>query len=153
MRKHVYYYTHLDVPPDIAVGCLASDPSSWLPAPAESGPDEWQVTLRAEGALPEAEEALGAVVEVGAPTAYGEGMLRTVRWRPAEGPSPLQILEADLELTSLDGQGCRLAIVGTYRAPLSVTRDPQSPPRVIESCLRRFVLDIAHRIGAATLPA
>jgi hypothetical protein len=153
MRKHLYYYTHLDAPSGTAIALLSGSPAGWLPAPACPAEDEWEVTLHARGALAAPSDALPARVAVSPPEQLRAGLMLPVRWRPAAAGSPLQVLEADLELSPLEGYGCHLAMVGTYRPPLSVTVQPSSTPRVMEACLRSFVLAVAQRIGTATLPA
>jgi hypothetical protein len=153
MRKHVYYYTHLDAPCDVASAVLAGPPGPWLPPPARCRDHGWEVTLRAEGALESDAEALPACVTVEDAARLQDGLLLPIRWRPTTAGSPLQALEADLELAPLHGHGSQLSLVGTYRPPLTVTGEVMSAPRVMEACLRSFVLAIAARIRTATLTA
>jgi hypothetical protein len=153
MRKHVYYYTHLDAPCDVASAVLAGPPGPWLPPGARCLEDGWQVALRAEGALDSDADTLPACVTVEAAERLREGLLLPFRWRPAVAGSALQPLEADLELAPLHGHGSQLSVVATYRPPLTVTGEAVTAPRVMEACLRSFVLAVAARIGTATLTA
>jgi hypothetical protein len=153
MRKHVYFYTHLNAPWEVASAVLAGPPGPWLPPPARAGGEGWEVTLRAEGALEGDADALTAFVTVEGAERLRDGLLLPIRWRPVASGSPLQPLEADLELSPLNGHGSQLSVVGTYRPPLTVTGEATSAPRVMEACLRSFVLAVAARIRTATLTA
>jgi hypothetical protein len=155
MRRHVYFYTHLDPSYPEVAEVLASDPAAWLPLPAEQHGDLWRVRLRADGALPvaaghDADVRLGPVGEDA-----GSGILRRIAWQSATAERIVPVLEGDLELSSLNGYGCRLSLMGSYRPPLSVVgeaADRLYGHRVAEACVRRFVLDVAERLEAATLP-
>lgn len=52
MRRHVYYYTLIGTAFELASTVLEGAPGAWLPAPAEARGVAWEVTLRADGALP-----------------------------------------------------------------------------------------------------
>jgi hypothetical protein len=156
MRGHVYFFTHLDLPYTVAASLLDGDPSRWLPRPAEPRGDLWVVDLCADGALPGPVSEHAAEVAVGAAEHSEEQLTRTVSWRSAQLPSLIPMLAADLEMAPLHGSGCRLALVGSYRPPLSVVgsvADRLHGHRVAEACARRFVLDVGDRLAASTLHA
>lgn len=155
MRRHVYFYTHLSAGRHEAVDVLRGDPESWLPLPAEPQDGGWCVRLDAGGALPATLAGRDALVRLG-PVEGDEGttLLRRVAWRSLTAGSAFPVLEGDLELAGLDA-GCQLSMRGSYRPPLSVlgeAGDRLFGHRVAEACVRRFVLDVAERVGAATLP-
>jgi hypothetical protein len=156
MRGHIYFFTHLDVPYQAAAALLDGDPASWLPLPAREAGDLWLVELCADGALPGPMAGHEAEVAVGPADHSPAGLTRTVSWRSAQLPSLVPMLAADLELAPLEDGISRLALVGTYRPPLSVVgsvADRLHGHRVAEACARRFVLDVAGRLAGSTLPA
>lgn len=161
MRRHVYFYTHLEQGYADLAEVLAGEPAAWLPMPAEAREDGWLVDLHALGALPSGVAGHTALVRVGGASAAAAGhpatLLRAVAWQSATAERMVPVLEADLELASLDAYGCQLSMMGSYRPPLSVigeAGDRLLGHRVAEACVRRFVLDVAGRLAAsATLPA
>lgn len=154
MRSIVYYYTHLAQPFADAASLLSRDPGMWLPAPAEPAGMDWLVTLHADGAVPQSLAAHQARVRIG-PSAEAQSTLRcSIAWRSAVADRLVPMLEADLELASLDGSGCQLSLMGSYRPPLSVVGaagDRLLGHRVAEACVRRFVLEAAERLETAML--
>lgn len=154
MRSIVYYYTHVQQPFAELATLLSSDPSGWLPAPAKPVDAAWLVTLHADGALPQPLAAHQARVRVGPSTATESTLLRGIAWRSAIADRLVPMLEADLEPASLNGSGCQLSLMGSYRPPLSVVGaagDRLLGHRVAEACVRRFVLELAERVETATL--
>lgn len=155
MRRHVYYYTHLDLPAAAAAAVLHGDPGTWLPEPAvQDERGAWLVDLSARGALPRAIAQHRVVVELGAPVGTSERLLRPVAWRSATVPGLFPVLDGDIELSSLSGGMCQLSLIGTYRPPLGVTGgvgDALLGHHVAEACVRQFVLDTAGRMSAVTL--
>lgn len=154
MRSIVYYYTHLQQPFADAAALLSRDPGAWLPALAEPADADWLVTLHADGALPQPLAAHQARVCVGPSTETESTLRRSIAWRSAVADRLVPMLEADIELASLDGSGCQLSLMGSYRPPLSVVGaagDRLLGHRVAEACVRRFVLDLAERLETAML--
>lgn len=155
MRRHVYFYTHLEPAYAAVASVLAGDPGEWLPAPAEPTEDGWRVRLLADGALPQPMVAHDALVRLGdADEDEHSGLLRAMSWRSASMDRLVPTLDGDLELVSLDGYGCQLSLMGSYRPPMSVVGeagDRLFGRRVAEACVRRLVLDVAERLHAATL--
>lgn len=154
MRRHLYYYTIVEVPPSLSTSVLGSDPGHWLPEPASPAVEGWRVDLRADGALPAAVARHSALVVVGPPARDGIRVLRSIRWRSATTPGLFPVFDGDLELGGLVGPNCQLSLTGTYRPPLSVAgtaADALLGHRVAEACVRRFVLDTARRMVAITL--
>ncbi len=154
MRSIVYFYTHILLPFATSAELLSGDPALWLPPPAEPVGPEWQVTLHADGALREGMSEHEALVTVG-PTSWAElGLLRRISWRSSKSERLVPMLDADLELVALDGSGCQLSLMGSYRPPLSVigaAGDRLLGHRVAEACVRRFVLDVAERVESTLL--
>lgn len=156
MRSIVYYYTHLPQSFGDACSLLSRDPGGWLPAPAAPVEDDWLVTLHADGALSAPLATNQARVRLGPATATASSLLRGVGWRSAVADRLVPVLDADLELASLNGSGCQLSLMGSYRPPLSVVGVAGNRllgHRVAEACVRRFVLELAERVETATLPA
>ena len=157
MRSIVHFYTHLQVPFAHAAAVLSDDPGAWLPAPAEPSDAGWLVALHADGAVPEPLAAHHARICVGVATgADGTLLLRSVVWRSDAADRLVPTLEADLQLASLDGYGCQLSLMGSYRPPMSVVGvagDRLLGHRVAEACVRRFVLETADRLETAMLRA
>ena len=156
-RSQIYYYTLIPVSFDLAAGLLAGPPSDWLPVPAVLGDRGWGIDLRADGALPTPVAARRAHVHVDAATPDDPMSARTVwrslTWRAATSDQLFPVMEADLELTALDG-GCQLSLMGSYRPPLAVMGekgDRLFGRRVAEACTRRFVLDVADRLSPASV--
>ena len=156
MRRHLYYYTHVDADSATASDLLHRDPSLWLPAPATGTEGGWVVDLLATGALPKAIARHRAIVDVGPAIATADRLLRTVSWRSATAPGIFPVFDGDLELIALQGELSQLSLIGTYRPPLSVAGgagDALLGHHVAEACIRRFVLDMAERMAAVTLGA
>lgn len=154
MRSLVYYYTHLPQSFAGLARLLAADPGTWLPGPAERVENGWVVSLHADGALPRQLGGHPTHVQVGPVSVTDARLLRRLAWRSATCEGLVPVLEADLELSPLDGYGCRLSLMGSYRPPMSVigrAGDRLLGHRVAEACVRRFVLDLADRVEAATL--
>lgn len=156
MRRHLYYYTVIDQGLAEATALLTGDPTRWLPDPATPAGSGFEVELAAEGALPKSLAQHRVVVEVGTPVDAGDRLLRPITWRSATAPGIFPVFEGDLELVALQTNACQLSLFGTYRPPLSVAGgagDALLGHRVAEACVRRFVLDAAHRMTGATLDA
>ncbi|HEY8340458.1 MAG TPA: hypothetical protein VIK95_11340 [Egibacteraceae bacterium] len=155
MRRHVYYYTMLEVPYEQAAAVLRESPQRWLPDPARHQGGEWHVALHADGALPPAIARRDALVTVGEP-AQNDNLMLALEWRSATADRLFPVLTADLELVRLES-GCQLSLMGTYRPPLAVVgeaTDRLLGHRVAEATVRRFVLDVAARVERlVSLPA
>ena len=154
MRRHLYYYTYVDLSPAEGLRLLREDPARWLPDPATPYGYGWLVDLHADGVLPHAMAQHGVVVDVGAPSGDDVRELRAVTWKSASAPGLFPVFHGDLELTGLSDETCQLTLMGTYRPPLSVAGgagDALLGHHVAEACVRRFVLDAAERMTAVTL--
>lgn len=154
MRRHLYFYTLIDAPLPDASAMLGGDPSCWLPAPAEQRDNGWIVDLVAEGALPKSFAQHRVLLETGEPISERGRLLRTVAWRSASAPGIFPVLGGDLELVGLQGGGCQLSLMASYRPPLAVAGDAADAllgHHVAEACVRRFVLDTARRMTGVTL--
>jgi hypothetical protein len=152
MRRHLYFYTHIPQPFEAAATLLAGSPTGWLPEPATARDGGWEVQLRAEGALPERVAERSAVVVAGDPLVDTDRLLLPLSWQATTKEQLFPVFAGDLGLDALDGVGCHLSLMGTYRPPLSVVGgagDALLGHRVAEAVVRRFVLDVAQRIGAA----
>jgi hypothetical protein len=156
MRRHVYYYTHIELPYEVAADRLGGDPSSWLPAPCLPDDEHWLVELNANGALPDAVANDVAKVEVGPVTTMAGAVLRPVTWRSTGVDRWVPTLSGDLELVKLSDTTCQLSLLGSYRPPLSVIGeigDRVIGHRVAEAAVRRFVHDLGERLAGVTLRA
>lgn len=155
MRRIVYYYTYLEQPFSDVARLLSGDPALWLPPPAEATDGHWLVALRADGVLPAVLDGHASQVRVGPATTTDDKLLRSVAWQSATKERFVPVLHADVELVGMPGSGCQLSMMGSYRPPLSVVGeagDRLVGHRIAEACVRRFLLDVADRVGAATLP-
>lgn len=156
MRRHLYFYTLVDAVLASAAATFAGEGACWLPAPAEAVAGGFLVDVSAEGALPRPVARHRVVATVGAPLEESDRLLRSITWRSATAPGIFPVFDGDLELRGLQGGGCHLSLMGTYRPPLSVAGaagDAVLGHHVAEACIRRFVLDTADRLAAVTLPA
>jgi hypothetical protein len=156
MRRHLYFYTLVESPPDAASHLLRDDPALWLPAPGTPAEHGWSVELHAEGALPRALARHGVTVDVGPAVGENDRLMRSIRWRSATAPGLFPVFDGDLELVALSGGDCQLSLMGTYRPPLSVAGgagDALLGHHVAEATVRRFVLDTANRMAGVTLGA
>ena len=159
MRRHVYFYTYIQRPLEQLAERFGGDPGGWLPAPAEAAEGGWLVGVHADGALPTVVAGHTTWIGVGGLGVAGDGeaLLREVEWRSASRERMIPVLEGDLELASVNGHGCQLSLMGSYRPPMSVMGDAGDRlfgHRVAEACVRRFVLDVADRLaGMVILPA
>lgn len=152
MRRHVYYYTLIATAFDNASALIEGDPAVWLPAGSGRHEGGWEVPLRADGALAGSLDTVAAIVAVGPTVRHGSQLMRSISWQSASATRIFPKLDADLALDSLEGAGCHLSLMGTYRPPLSVVggaADMLYGHRVAEACVRRFVLDIADRLTAS----
>lgn len=152
MRRHVYYYTHVQAPYEELAARLGEDPIRWLPDPVEVDGPGWRIELVADGVVPQAVASRRAHVEVGPATHPGpRRLLRAVTWRADSAEALAPVMDADLEIAALPGHGCQLSFMGTYRPPMSVigqAGDRLLGHRVAEACVRRFVLDIGEQLEA-----
>jgi hypothetical protein len=156
MRRHVYYYTYLlDGSSEQVEHIFRGDPGAWLPPPAELSAEGWLVDLHADGVLVAPLALQHAEVQVGPPCATRGGLVRAMSWHATRADRLFPVFTGDLELTPLPITGWQVAMVGTYRPPLSVVggaADRALGHRVAEACVRRFALDVADRLLPATLP-
>lgn len=156
MRRHVYYYTHLlDGPTEAIEQHFRDDPEQWLPPPAALGAEGWLIDLHADGVLVPPLALQRAEVQLSPPSVSGGVLVRSLSWHAARADRVFPVFAGDLELAPLPVRGWQLSLVGTYRPPLSViggAADRVLGHRVAEACVRRFVLDVAHRLAPATLP-
>ena len=156
MRRHLYFYTLVEGDFGAVAELFHDDPAMWLPAPAQSRDDGYVVQLTAEGALPRPFASHDVVVSLGRAGEGGARLLRTITWRSATAAGIFPVFDGDIELAALQGGGCQLSLMGTYRPPLSVAgtaADALLGHHVAEACVRRFVLDAAAAMSGATLLA
>jgi hypothetical protein len=155
VRRHLYYYTHVDQPFEETAGRLAGDPESWLPAPATPLDGGYEVNLHADGALPAPVAQRAVLLTLGPPTRHDFGVLTPLSWRATTADRLFPVLSGDLELVPLSGWACQLSLMATYRPPMSVVGDAGDRlmgHRVAEACVRAFILEVADRLAGVTLP-
>lgn len=155
MRRHLYFYTHLERPYARARDVLSGAPGLWLPPPATPG-DGYTVTLDAGTILPDGMGRRDAVVRVDpvSPVSDDRSMLRGISWRAADHDELFPVFEGDLELAALSREVCQLSCIGSYRPPLSVVGsvgDRMFGHRVAEAVVRNFVEATAERIAVAVV--
>jgi hypothetical protein len=154
-RRHLYFYTYIPRPFDTVEAVFTDDPARWLPPPATGENGCWRVGLQAPQVLPERMAHHPALVDVGAASRHASGLLRAISWRSAQSTKLVPVLDADLELSPLSDRVCQLSLMGVYRPPLSVIGDAADRVvghRVAEACVRDFVLEVAAKLEAVTLP-
>lgn len=150
MARFVYFYTHLSESFDTVAANLDDRPVGWLPPPAIPDGEAYLVDVAADGALPPPLDRVSVRVRLGPATADDEGMRRPLRWTAAVAlPQLFPTLAGELELQRLPADVSRLSLSGTYHPPgwqLGEVADRLAGHRVAEACVRRFVLDTAHRL-------
>jgi len=75
------------------------------------------------------------------------GVVVPIEWRPVRLESLIPVLEADLELSALDGTTSRLGVNGVYKAPLGrlgLRLDRMAMRRLAESTIRGFLQDLSE---------
>src|SRR5688572_19057872 len=109
MRRHVYYFTYLDLEPEAARAMLRGVAGTWLPEPAApEWPGAWLVELSAEGALPRPIAHHKVIVELDEVVGDDERLLRPVTWRSASAPGVFPVFDGDIELVPLSSGMCQL---------------------------------------------
>lgn len=155
MRRPAYFFTHLDGSFDRFAELLAGSPSEWLPEPVTVlGPHRYSIELRADDLLPTVEAE--TTVPDPAISPSSELVVRPLEWHARHAASLFPVLSGDLELELLTTEMVRLSFAGSYRPPLSVVgeaADRVAGRHVAEATIRRFVLDVAARLGQTTTVA
>lgn len=91
------------------------------------------------------------VVTAGEPRELNQMTTVPIEWTPTAHDRLLPSLEADLQLSHLDGSFSRLGVSGRYRPPLAtigLTIDRLALHRVAESSLRKFLLGVEEALTA-----
>jgi hypothetical protein len=86
-------------------------------------------------------------VMIGEARQNASNVIVPLRWEPIAFERLLPIVDADIELSSLGGNHCRLSFSGRYQVPLAqfgAGLDRVAMHRVAETAVRRFLLDIAE---------
>lgn len=89
------------------------------------------------------------LLSAGEPREVSQVTTVPIVWTPTALDRLLPTLEADLQLSQLDGRFSRLSINGRYRPPLAtlgLTIDRLALHRVAESSLRRFLLGVEEAL-------
>jgi len=89
------------------------------------------------------------LVTAGEPREVSQVLTVPIVWTPVTLDRLIPTLEADLQLSHLDGQFSRLSISGRYRPPLAtlgLTIDRLALHRVAESSVRRFLLGVEEAL-------
>lgn len=154
-------FVHLGVAFEELVSVILDPELAWLRR-LDAG-DEGAGGLPSQG--PDAEGTASAVVRVGiGPLAtqrvamragparrHGDSVIVPLSWEPEKFERLLPKLEADLEVSNLDGGYSRLSISGRYRVPLDglgYNLDRVALHRVAEASLRRFLHDVELALTA-----
>ena len=149
MPRNLTVFLPMDT--DTAVSAICEDPQWWLPAPAAAVPGGWIVSLQA------VRVAHWVVCRVGPSSATSPaGLWRSLSWEPSDGAG--RVRSVDRFLPRFDGEvgivqtpGPTLILSGWYEPPGAVVgslADRAGLERVAESTARRFVAEIAKRLGA-----
>jgi hypothetical protein len=88
---------------------------------------------------------------IGAARRSGSSVIVPMRWEPQNLEHLLPVLEADMDLSSLDDGQCRLSISGRYSIPLAqigvgIALDRLGMHRVAEMAVRRFLSAMAETL-------
>lgn len=85
-------------------------------------------------------------IRLGACTRRGNGVFVPMRWEAASHSGLFPVLDGDLDLSPLDGAGCRISLNASYRPPLEGlgrVLDTIVLHRVAESTVRSFLQRLA----------
>ena len=88
----------------------------------------------------------------GAPRQYDSVVIVPMHWEPEDRDELVPAIDADIELSSLGADHCRLSMSGRYRpqiAQLENGSEHLATHRASESAVRRFLAEIAQALEAA----
>lgn len=124
-------FVHLDRPFERVAGRLFDPEGEWLhTAHRSAGWQRFNLTL---------EE----------PRYSGRSVVVPMRWEPRNLERLLPTLEADVELSDIGIDRCRLSLSGRYRVPLAqfgIVVDRLAMHGVAEAAVRRFLSDVAETL-------
>ena len=101
---------------------------------------------------PEGRASQGVIVRAGRARVHQQAVIVPITWEPTGLKRLLPTLEADLELSDLDGSTSRLALNGRYRVPLGqfgLGLDNVAMHRVAEATMRSFLHELSSALVAA----
>jgi hypothetical protein len=87
----------------------------------------------------------------GQPRQYDSVVIVPMHWEPIAFERRVPALDADIELSSLGADHCRLSLSGRYRVPLAQLEaniERLAMHRAAESAMRRFLSEIAQSLVA-----
>jgi len=139
-RRHAVFisdFIHLGLPfPQLAASLL--DPGGpWLAAAQRSAAQQ------------------RFTVTAGEPRQFGTVVIVPMHWEPMALERLVPALDADIELSSLGADHCRLSLSGRYRppvAPLHAGVDRSAMHRVAEASVRDFLAEIAVALQSPRTP-
>lgn len=151
MRRPLFDSVVVPTSFDLARRRFGEDPEAWLPPPATTEDDGVVVTMRASGVLEVA--GVDALVVVGDLQDDPPGLAtRPVAWRARAADPLFPRMVAELELAATSPTASRLALVGSYRPPLSVVgdlTDRVAGRHIADAVVRTFLEEVAHALADA----
>jgi hypothetical protein len=126
-------FVHLQRPFDQVAPKLLDPAAGWLATAERSASRQW---FR---------------LTTGAARRSGSSVIVPMCWEPQNLERLLPVLEADMDLSALDGGQCRLSISGRYSVPLAqlgvgIALDRLGMHRVAEMAVRRFLAEMAETL-------
>lgn len=151
MRRPVFDSVVVPTSFDLARCRFGEEPAAWLPAPAIVEDDGVVVTMRASGVLEVASVDALVVVEDLQDDPPGLST-RPIAWRARAADPLFPRMVAELELAATSPTASRLALVGSYRPPLSVVgdlTDRVAGRHIADAVVRTFLEEVAHALATA----
>jgi hypothetical protein len=104
------------------------------------------------GAAQRSASAQRFTVTPGEPRQYDSVVIVPMHWEPEHFDELVPAIDADIELSSLGADHCRLSLSGRYRLPLAqldIGSDHLATHRASEAAIRRFLSEIAQALETA----
>lgn len=154
MTRPIYDHLYVDVDFDAARRTLVSDPTGWLPDPAQPEGDGFVVDLH-DGEI----ATIAALVSLGMPRydAADHRFVQPISWHAVDHARRYPRMTAALELSPLTHGSTQLTFVGEYRLPagaLGEAFDRVSGHHIAENVVRDLLEAVAaHLVERSRTPA
>lgn len=135
-RPHAVFisdFLHLGRPFQRLAALLLDDRGAWMHAAERSA------------------EAQGFVLTAGSPRQYESAVIIPMHWQPTATEPLVPALDADIELSTLGSDHCRLSLSGRYRVPADERSDSAgrlAAHREAETAIRSFLFEVAKALEA-----